>query len=121
MSENEKLGNFALSLAEDVKKLNEQISTLKEALLPFAKMHRPGCDLNELACKRGVVSDQTVLSSEDFRNAALALGWPADDEEQWDPYTYRLKQALPGLLAGCAEREKARKEARCFGNLKEKG
>jgi hypothetical protein len=88
MSENEKLGNFALSLAEDVKKLNEQISTFKEALLPFSKMHRPGCDLDELACQRGVASDKTVLFSEDFRNASL-----------------------PGVLAGCAEREKARKES----------
>lgn len=52
---------------------HEEIERLTAALEPFALMDRAGCDLNELACRRGVASDQTVLFSRDFRRAADAL------------------------------------------------
>lgn len=55
------------------KKLDEVINTLRQALKPFAAMDRPNCDLNEIACHRGVASDMTILTSADFRRAAEAL------------------------------------------------
>lgn len=54
----------------------DQVLTLvecAEALKRFAEMDRPGCDLGELACSRGIASDMTVLVSRDFRLAAEAL------------------------------------------------
>lgn len=36
-------------------------------------MHRPGCDLSETACERGVSSDMNILCSLDFYEAAIAL------------------------------------------------
>jgi len=44
-----------------------------EALKVFAEMDRVGDDLGELACQRGIASDMTILTSGDFRRAALAL------------------------------------------------
>ena len=44
-----------------------------EALRPFAKMDREGCNLDELACVRGTASSMTIITSEDFRRARLVL------------------------------------------------
>lgn len=45
----------------------------RDALLPFALMHRVGSDPEELACVRGASSDMTVLTSGDFENAFALL------------------------------------------------
>jgi hypothetical protein len=50
-----------------------QRDKLAEALRPFAKMDRPDCELDELACSRGTASDRTLIDSRDFRRAAEAL------------------------------------------------
>lgn len=51
----------------------EQLERLKIALKPFADMDRDGCRLDEIACKRGVASDMTIITSQDFRNAKTAI------------------------------------------------
>ena len=53
--------------------LIEEIEHLRNALLPFARMDRPDCDLNETASVRGTASDTTIITSGDFRNAAVSL------------------------------------------------
>ena len=73
-------------LEKDVKKLLEENRELKLALIPFAKMHRPGCDLSQLAAQRGIASDTTILTSRDFSNAAEALGISPNDEDYEDSY-----------------------------------
>lgn len=50
-----------------------ELTTLREALEPFAAMDRTTCDLKEYACVRGIASDMTVITSGDFRNAAKVL------------------------------------------------
>lgn len=45
-----------------------------KVLEPIAAMDRPGCDLSELACERGVASDKTILTSRDFRAVATLCG-----------------------------------------------
>lgn len=57
-------------LNELLKRRNEE---LIKALKPFAAMHREGCLLTEVACIRGVASDMTMITSEDFANAYNAL------------------------------------------------
>lgn len=51
----------------------EQKAFVVDVLTRFAKMDRDGCDLSELACQRGVASDMTILTSQDFRDARRAL------------------------------------------------
>ena len=51
-----------------------RIKELEEALKPFAKMHREGTDPSEIACQRGVASDMTIITSQDFAFAASVLG-----------------------------------------------
>ncbi len=51
----------------------EQIRLLREALRPFAYMDRRGCDLGEVALRRGIASDLNILQSRDFRRAHEAL------------------------------------------------
>ena len=46
---------------------------LRSALLPFAEMDRENGDLNEVACQRGTASDLTILTSADFRQAAVVI------------------------------------------------
>jgi hypothetical protein len=53
--------------------LNERLRELREALEPFARMHREDCDLSELACQRGIASDMTIITSRDFARAFEAL------------------------------------------------
>ena len=55
-------------------KLMERVREMEKALRPFAEMDRPGCDLKELACSRGIASDMTIITSKDFRRAAEVLG-----------------------------------------------
>lgn len=50
-----------------------KLSAARGALRPFADMDREGCDLREQACERGVGSDMTILTSQDFRKAKEAL------------------------------------------------
>jgi hypothetical protein len=64
-----------MSAADQLQAMGERIAELEAALLPFVRMHRPGCDPKEVACQRGHSSDITLLVSDDFRNAALAIGW----------------------------------------------
>lgn len=49
------------------------LETLRSALLPFAEMDRVNGDLNEVACQRGTASDLTILTSADFRRAAVVF------------------------------------------------
>ena len=58
---------------EVVGELIEEIEHLRNALLPFARMDRPDCNLNETASVRGTASDMTIITSGDFRNAAVSL------------------------------------------------
>ncbi len=53
----------------------EKINKLVEALEPFAQMDRDveGVNLQEVACQRGVASDLTLITSQDFRRAAEVL------------------------------------------------
>jgi hypothetical protein len=53
--------------------LRAEVERLRDALAPFAAMHREGSDPKEMACKRGYASDATYLFSEDFSNAYDAL------------------------------------------------
>lgn len=46
---------------------------VREALLPFANMDRPECDLDLVASERGTACDRTIITSADFRRAAEAL------------------------------------------------
>lgn len=62
-----------------VAELERRVGVLGMALKPFAKMHREGCDLNELACSRGVASDLTIITSGDFANASAALAESATE------------------------------------------
>jgi hypothetical protein len=54
-------------------KLHRAIRETVGALGPFARMDRPDCDLDEVACQRGVASDMTIIDSRDFRRAALVF------------------------------------------------
>jgi len=48
----------------------KQIRELEDALRPFALMYRAGDEDNkELACQRGVASDMTVITNEDWAKA----------------------------------------------------
>jgi hypothetical protein len=47
------------------------LKQLRSTLLPFAEMDRENGDLNEVACQRGTASDLTILTSGDFRRAAV--------------------------------------------------
>lgn len=58
---------------QNVAALRSQVKALREALKPFASMHRDGSDPKELACVRGVASDMTVITSGDFERADAAL------------------------------------------------
>jgi hypothetical protein len=51
----------------------ETIEELRDALRPFAAMHREGTDLDEMACSRGVASDMTCVYSVDFKRAHEVL------------------------------------------------
>lgn len=53
----------------------QKIKKLTQALQPFAEMDREGehINLSELACQRGIASDMTIITSEDFRRAAEIL------------------------------------------------
>jgi len=50
-----------------------QLERLRSTLLPFAEMDRENGDLNEVACQRGTASDLTILTSGDFRRAAVVF------------------------------------------------
>ena len=54
-------------------KAGSHLETLRSALLPFAEMDRENGDLNEVACQRGTASDLTILTSGDFRRAAVVF------------------------------------------------
>ena len=69
-----------------IKQLEADKKELQKALLPFAKMHRPGCDLEETTCQRGAAFDGTFLTSQDFYNAAEALGISGDKEAYDDAH-----------------------------------
>ena len=56
-----------------VTKDESNLETLRSTLLPFAEMDRENCDLNEVACQRGTASDLTILTSSDFRRAAVVF------------------------------------------------
>jgi len=47
--------------------INECIFVLEN----FAKMDRENCNLDEVACERGVASDHTFIDSRDFRRANI--------------------------------------------------
>jgi hypothetical protein len=49
------------------------LEQLRSTLLPFAEMDRENGDLNEVACQRGTASDLTILTSGDFRRAAVVF------------------------------------------------
>ena len=49
------------------------LEQLRSTLLPFAEMDRENGDLNEVACQRGMASDLTILTSGDFRRAAVVF------------------------------------------------
>lgn len=53
--------------------LRVENTTLREALAPFAAMHREGTDPTELASVRGIASDMTTITSGDFAKAFAAL------------------------------------------------
>lgn len=54
-------------------KEGSHLEQLRSALLPFAEMDRENGDLNEVACQRGTASDLTILTSGDFRRAAVVF------------------------------------------------
>lgn len=73
---------LANRLESDLKAMREshtvlspcQVSQLYDALLPFAKMDRPGeLPDHDIACQRGVGMDYTMIDSKDFRRAKEAL------------------------------------------------
>lgn len=69
------------ALSHTLAAAQERDRKLREALRPFADMHRDGCDLNEISCVRGHASDMTILRSGDFKRAADALESPQASAE----------------------------------------
>ena len=59
------------------------VEQLRSTLLRFAEMDRENGDLNEVACQRGTASDLTILTSGDFRRAAVIFR--ETDPQKGDP------------------------------------
>lgn len=52
----------------------QKIEKLTKALEPFAAMDREGTvEKNRYVCQRGITSDMTIVTCEDFRSANEAL------------------------------------------------